>query len=121
MAAIEMSLLIDKPNARYFAVTILAVGLILRGLVQERRMKKAAKPLRNLPLQAAPRPLLRQRDRDGTAADRRRIDTLRDSRHRAHARLRFARSARDRPATLSALRPRAALHDRAGRETQMAG
>ena len=45
MAAIEMSLLIDKPNARYFAVTILAVGLILRGLVQERRMKKEAIPL----------------------------------------------------------------------------
>ena len=44
MAAIEMSLLIDKPNARYFAVTILAVGLILRGLVQERRMKKEAGP-----------------------------------------------------------------------------
>jgi len=42
MAAIEMSLLIDKPNARYFAVTILAVGLILRGLVHERRMKKEA-------------------------------------------------------------------------------
>jgi len=45
MAAIELSLLIDKPNARYFAVTILAVGLILRGLVQERRMKKEAAPL----------------------------------------------------------------------------
>src|SRR5207302_8167568 len=44
MASIEMSLLIDKPNARYFAVTILAVGLILRGLVQERRMKKEAMP-----------------------------------------------------------------------------
>jgi amino acid transporter/nucleotide-binding universal stress UspA family protein len=43
MFAIELSLLIDKPNARYFAVTILAVGLILRGLVQERRMKKEAK------------------------------------------------------------------------------
>jgi amino acid transporter/nucleotide-binding universal stress UspA family protein len=43
MAAIEMSLLIEKPNARYFAVTILAVGLILRGLVQERRMKKQAR------------------------------------------------------------------------------
>jgi len=42
MAAIEISLLIDKPNARYFAVTILAVGLILRGLVQERRMKREA-------------------------------------------------------------------------------
>ena len=40
MAAIEISLLIDKPSARYFAVTILAVGLILRGLVQERRMQK---------------------------------------------------------------------------------
>ena len=44
MFAIEMSLLIDKPNACYFAVTILAVGLILRGLVQERRAKKEAKP-----------------------------------------------------------------------------
>src|SRR5205807_2254589 len=44
MAAIEMSLLIDKPNARYFAVTVLAVGLILRGLVQERRMKKEGAP-----------------------------------------------------------------------------
>jgi amino acid transporter/nucleotide-binding universal stress UspA family protein len=44
MAAIEMSLLIDKPNARYFAVTILAVGLILRGLVLERRMKQEALP-----------------------------------------------------------------------------
>ena len=42
MGAIELSLLIDKPNARYFAVTVLAVGLILRGLVQERRAKKEA-------------------------------------------------------------------------------
>jgi nucleotide-binding universal stress UspA family protein len=48
MAAIELSLLIDKPNARYFAVTILAVGLILRGLVQERRAKQEA----GLPLAA---------------------------------------------------------------------
>lgn len=45
MGAIELSLLIDKPNARYFAVTILAVGLILRGLVQERRMKKMPKSI----------------------------------------------------------------------------
>jgi amino acid transporter/nucleotide-binding universal stress UspA family protein len=50
MAAIEMSLLVDKPNARYFAVTILAVGLVLRGLVHERRMKKEARPA----LRAAP-------------------------------------------------------------------
>jgi amino acid transporter/nucleotide-binding universal stress UspA family protein len=52
MAAIEMSLLIDKPNARYFAVTILAVGLILRGLVLERRMKKEALPWK-VPLEVA--------------------------------------------------------------------
>jgi amino acid transporter/nucleotide-binding universal stress UspA family protein len=50
MAAIEMSLLIDKPNARYFAVTILAVGLILRGLVHERRAKKEAVALEKTPL-----------------------------------------------------------------------
>src|SRR3982074_989668 len=57
MAAIEMSLLIDKPNARYFAVTILAVGLVLRGLVQERRMKKDAAPAPApvvLPVQVVP-------------------------------------------------------------------
>jgi nucleotide-binding universal stress UspA family protein len=42
MFAIELSLLVDKPNARYFVVTVLAFGLILRGLVQERRAKKAA-------------------------------------------------------------------------------
>ena len=53
MAAIEISLLIDKPNARYFAVTILAVGLILRGLVQERRMKKQALP-EKLPIEFIP-------------------------------------------------------------------
>jgi len=51
MAAIELSLLIDKPNARYFAVTILAVGLILRGLVQERRIKKEARMPAPPPLQ----------------------------------------------------------------------
>jgi amino acid transporter/nucleotide-binding universal stress UspA family protein len=59
MAAIEMSLLIDKPNARYFAVTILAVGLILRGLVLERRMKKEAKPAivpEKLPVRTTPIP-----------------------------------------------------------------
>ena len=44
MAAIELSLLVDKPNARYFVITVLLIGLILRGLVQERRMKKEATP-----------------------------------------------------------------------------
>ncbi len=53
MAAIEISLLIDKPNARYFAVTILAAGLILRGLVQESRMKKAATAPEALPVPVA--------------------------------------------------------------------
>ena len=53
--------------------------------------------------------------------ERRRIDSLRHSRHRPHTRFRLARSARNRPPALSALRPRTAIHDRAGCKTQMAG
>jgi amino acid transporter len=40
MTAIEITLFIDKPNARVFAVSILAVGLVLRGLAEERAEKK---------------------------------------------------------------------------------
>jgi amino acid transporter/nucleotide-binding universal stress UspA family protein len=40
MLFIEISLLVDKPHARVFAVTVLAVGLILRGLVHEHANKK---------------------------------------------------------------------------------
>lgn len=47
MAAIEISLLIDKPNARYFAFTILLLGLLLRALVLERRMKKEPAPVQS--------------------------------------------------------------------------
>ena len=57
MASIELSLLIDKPNARYFAITILVIGLILRGLVLERRMKKEAKAI------VAPAPVAAVSDR----------------------------------------------------------
>jgi amino acid transporter/nucleotide-binding universal stress UspA family protein len=42
MAAIEVSLFVDKPHARAFAVTVLAVGLILRGLATERAGKRKA-------------------------------------------------------------------------------
>jgi nucleotide-binding universal stress UspA family protein len=35
MLAIEISLFVDKPTARAFAVTVLAVGLVLRGLAGE--------------------------------------------------------------------------------------
>jgi nucleotide-binding universal stress UspA family protein len=42
MAAIEISLFIFKPNARLFTLVILALGLIARGLVTERRQKKEA-------------------------------------------------------------------------------
>ena len=44
MAAIEISLLVDKPSARYFAVTVLLVGLILRGLVHERSLMQFGNP-----------------------------------------------------------------------------
>jgi hypothetical protein len=43
LLAIECSLFVDKPNARVFAVTILAIGLILRGLAHEYAMRKSAK------------------------------------------------------------------------------
>jgi len=46
MLAIEISLFVDKPNARIFAVTILAFGLIMRGLARERaERRKAALPV----------------------------------------------------------------------------
>ena len=43
MTSIEISLFIDKPNARIFAFTVLAIGLVLRGLAKEsaERKKKA--------------------------------------------------------------------------------
>jgi hypothetical protein len=40
MAAIEISLLVEKPNARIFAFTVLAIGLILRGLAKESAERK---------------------------------------------------------------------------------
>ncbi len=45
MLCIEVSLLFDKPNARYFAFTVLVIGLIMRGLAAEasqRRKRKMA-------------------------------------------------------------------------------
>jgi amino acid transporter/nucleotide-binding universal stress UspA family protein len=40
MIAIEISLFVDKPNARIFAFTILAIGLVLRGLAKESAERK---------------------------------------------------------------------------------
>ena len=46
MVAIEVSLFVYKPNARVFAVTILAFGLIMRGLAREHAdRRKAALPV----------------------------------------------------------------------------
>jgi amino acid transporter len=42
MAAIEVSLFIDKPNARLFALAVLAIGLVLHGLAAERAAKRRA-------------------------------------------------------------------------------
>lgn len=44
MAAIEVTLFIDKADARSFVVSVLAVGLILRGLVIEQAKKAPVKP-----------------------------------------------------------------------------
>ena len=44
MLAIELSLFWDKPKARYFATTVLVIGLVMRGLALEatQRRKRAA-------------------------------------------------------------------------------
>ncbi|CAF0702406.1 amino acid permease [Candidatus Methylacidithermus pantelleriae] len=41
MGVIELTVLVDKPHARVFAVTLLAIGLALRGLAQEWRDRRA--------------------------------------------------------------------------------
>jgi amino acid transporter len=43
MLSIEISLFIDKPNARYFSFTVLVFGLILRGLAAESSARKRRK------------------------------------------------------------------------------
>lgn len=43
LVAIEITLFVEKPGARVFAVTILAIGLILRGLAREHSLRKAAR------------------------------------------------------------------------------
>ena len=70
MAAIEISLFIDKPNARLFALIVLAVGLVLHGLASERAAKRRAaesapkQPLPPSPIQVLPG-LLTQREASG--------------------------------------------------------
>jgi amino acid transporter/nucleotide-binding universal stress UspA family protein len=43
MLAIEISLLVDKKDARYFSFTVLLVGLVLRGLASESSARKKKK------------------------------------------------------------------------------
>ncbi len=58
MAAIEITLFIDKPNARLFALVVLAVGLVLHGLAAERAAKRrAVETAATSPLTAATSPL----------------------------------------------------------------
>ena len=54
MLAIEVSLFVDKPGARIFAVTILAVGLILRGLVAEVSKKRELVAAAKIPVLVPP-------------------------------------------------------------------
>ena len=53
MATIEVSLFVDKPHARAFAVTVLAIGLVLRGLATERAGKRKAAAITPPPTMAS--------------------------------------------------------------------
>ena len=71
MAAIEISLFIDKPNARLFALIVLAIGLVLHGLASERAAKRrAVETAVGLPapssIQVIPRFPVAQREMSGT-------------------------------------------------------
>jgi amino acid transporter len=50
LLAIEISLVIDKPHARVFVLTIIVVGLILRSLVKEHREKIKKEALKRPPM-----------------------------------------------------------------------
>ena len=54
MLAIEISLFVYKPNARIFAVTILAFGLIMRGLAQEYAHRRKTVALASAPAAVIP-------------------------------------------------------------------
>jgi len=60
MLAIEVSLFVDKPNARVFAISILCIGLIMRGLAREfserRKATLPASPLATIPHGASSHP-----------------------------------------------------------------
>jgi amino acid transporter len=70
MSGIEVSLFIDKPNARLFALAMLAVGLVLHGLAAERAEKRraaeAARALKPMsPIPAVPRLPIVEREMSG--------------------------------------------------------
>jgi amino acid transporter len=70
MSGIEISLFIDKPNARLFALAMLAAGLVLHGLAAERAEKRraaeAARALKPVsPLPAVPRLPIVEREMSG--------------------------------------------------------
>jgi amino acid transporter len=72
MAAIEISLFIDKPNARLFALIVLAAGLVFHGLASERAAKRRAMeaapkaPITASPIQSFPALLTPLREASGT-------------------------------------------------------
>jgi nucleotide-binding universal stress UspA family protein len=68
MTGIEISLLIEKPNARYFALTILVCGLVLRELARERAARRKLREGASAATAGAPAPVLTARSLATTAA-----------------------------------------------------
>ena len=125
MAAIEISLFIDKPNARIFAAVILVVGLIMRELAKERAARKKARDEALAAKVAAADERHRQPGGehravalDGGPGHGRRADALRRARHGAHAGFRAQGSAANAPAAVSVVRARADDHHGRGPAAQ---
>jgi amino acid transporter len=65
MAAIELTLLYQKPDARFFAAAILAIGLILRGVAREWDQKQRARPEALVPSPVPAAPVFQTTDTTG--------------------------------------------------------
>ena len=119
MVAIEISLFATKPNARLFALIVLAIGLIMRGLASEhvQRKESASALAGGSHSGAGTDPQVPS----GSGPRYRFSDPVRRARHWANAQIRRRGSARNQAPALFALRPPATCPQRTGSQAEVDG